>query len=239
MAQEIFKRYEKKYMLSEQQYTCLLRALIARMAIDEYGKHTISNIYFDTRDYELIRTSIEQPAYKEKLRLRAYGTVKEDSTVYVELKKKYDGVVYKRRVPMAMQEAGKYLDYGIRPKEDSQIFREIDYTLKRYDLKPAAYIAYDRIALFGKEDPELRVTFDRNIRCRNYMLDLRCGENGSRILEKGQVLMEVKVPGAMPLWMSRLLAGLNIYPDSFSKYGTYYQEYLQPISLIRGGQLYA
>lgn len=226
MAQEIFKRYEKKYILEEPQYLALMSRIVTKMAADNYGLHTISNIYFDTEDFELIRSSIEKPEYKEKLRLRCYGRAEENSPVFVELKKKYDGIVYKRRVEMNLKDARKYLYYGIYPEQDNQIIREIDYAVNRYNLKPAAAISYDRIAFYGNEDSELRVTFDHNIRCRNDSLDLSKGAFGTPLLKQGQMLMEVKIPGAMPMWMSRLFAEFAVYPVSFSKYGTYYKESL-------------
>lgn len=251
MAQEIFKRYEKKYLLSQEQYQAMVQGISEKMQMDAYGEHTISNIYFDTLDYRLIRESIEKPVYKEKLRLRAYGEVQRDSRVFVELKKKFDGIVYKRRVELSFDEAKNYLYDGRYPSKDSQILREIDYTLCRNRLKPAAYIAYDRVAWCGKqmEDgkekniadsvnaaKELRVTFDRNIRCRQTMLDLRKKDCGISILKPGEVLMEMKIPGAVPLWMSQLLTECRIYPVSFSKYGTYYKEYLLLDYMDRGGR---
>ena len=145
MTQEIFKRYEKKYMLTQKQHDALIPVLERQMNADHYGEHTISNIYFDTRDYELVRQSIEKPEYKEKLRLRAYGKVTDNSVVYAEIKKKFDGVVYKRRIPMTLCQARKYLYYGIRWAEESQILKEIDYVLNRYDLKPAAFVAYEDV----------------------------------------------------------------------------------------------
>lgn len=226
MAQEIFKRYEKKYILEEAQYLGLMSCLAAKMTPDNYGLHTISNIYFDTADYELVRNSIEKPEYKEKLRLRCYGKAGEDSPVYVELKKKLDGIVYKRRAELKLKDARKYLYYGIYPVRDSQILREIDYAVNRYVLKPAAAVSYDRTAFYGNEDSELRVTFDHNIRCRNHSLDLSKGPFGTQLLKQGQMLMEVKIPGAMPVWMSRTFAELSVYPVSYSKYGTYYREEL-------------
>lgn len=235
MAQEIFKRYEKKYMLTTAQYHALMKELEKRMARDEYGEHTISNIYFDTADFRLIRASIEKPVYKEKLRLRAYGRVDENSTVFIELKKKYDGIVYKRRVTMKLPEARRYLYFRQRPQMDSQILQEIDYTLTHYDLIPKAYVAYDRVAYYGKKNPELRVTFDKNIRCRNHSLDLQKGSHGSLELENGMILMEVKIPNAMPLWMSSLFSLLCIYPVSFSKYGSYYKTHLIQTTLKEGG----
>lgn len=226
MAQEIFERYEKKYMLTADQYHGLCKSFGGRMEADEYGLHTISNIYLDTEDFELIRTSIERPAYKEKLRLRAYGEVKDDSEVFLELKKKCCGVVYKRRTQMSLKEAVQYLNKGKRPEAENQIFREIEYVKERYLLKPAAYVAYDRDAWFCRDDKELRVTFDRNIRCRKEHLDLCAGDYGVQLLPEGNVLMEVKIPGAMPVWMSRVFSELKIYPVSFSKYGRYYQTYI-------------
>lgn len=239
MAQEIFKRYEKKYMLTRTQYETLIPALERWMSPDDYGKHTISNIYFDTWDFELVRQSIEKPEYKEKLRLRAYGKVTENSVVYAELKKKYDGIVYKRRIPLDLGEARKYLCYGIRPKEDSQILREIDYTKKRYDLKPKAFVAYDRVAYYGKDDENLRATFDRNICCRCSGLELKEGVYGTYLLDEDQILMEVKIPGAMPLWMSRMFSFLGIFPVSYSKYGAYYKEYLSQSLFTEGGRICA
>lgn len=226
MAQEIFKRYEKKYKITVGQYQELISRMITELVPDQYGKHTICNIYLDTPDYQMIRRSLEKPVYKEKLRLRSYGTPSDGDIVFLELKKKYDGVVYKRRVAMTMADAAKYLYFGMRPEMESQILNEVDYAIQFYQAQPAVYLAYDRIAFSGKEDPELRVTFDMNIRARDHHLDLRWGSAGDSILKRREILMEVKIPGAMPVWMSHLFAELAIYPVSYSKYGTYYQKYL-------------
>lgn len=239
MAQDVFKRYEKKYMITMEQYHELIGRMMQKMSPDQYGKHTICNIYFDTPGYGIIRSSLEKPVYKEKIRLRSYGLPQEDDTVYIELKKKYDGVVYKRRVPMRLGDARKYLYYGIKPESEGQIFREIDYAVQFYRPKPAVYLAYERIAFFGKEDPELRVTFDMNIRARDYDLDLSKGSHGIRLLDNHQMLMEVKIPGAMPVWMSHLFAKLGIYPVSYSKYGTYYQAYIVGHGIYEGGRICA
>lgn len=235
MAQDVFKRYEKKYMIMIRQYEELVDRMITRMTADHYGKHTICNIYFDTPYYNMIRNSLDKPVYKEKLRLRSYGVPEEDDTVYIELKKKYDGVVYKRRVPMTLRDARKYLYYGIHLETGGQILREVDYAMKLYRPRPAVYLAYERIAFSGKEDPELRITFDMNIRAREYNLDLKSGGYGIPLLEKGQLLMEVKIPGAMPLWMSHLFSELRLYPVSYSKYGTYYKSYIAGHEAYKGG----
>lgn len=226
MAEENFRRYEKKYIISREQYQELISRIITRILPEQYGKHTICNIYFDTNDWELIRYSLEKPVYKEKLRLRSYGTPKNEDTVYLELKKKFDGVVYKRRASMKYEDARKYLYDGIRPETDSQILKEIDYALRRYQARPAVYLAYERIAFLGKENPELRITFDMDIRARRYDVELDKGSQGTVFLDKGMFLMEVKIPGAMPVWMSRVFSELGIYPVSYSKYGTFYQDYV-------------
>ena len=165
--QEIFKRIEIKYLLDETTYRRLRERLENIAEVDRYGESSILNIYYDTPDYRLIRTSLEKPDYKEKLRLRSYNIPTKESPAFIEIKKKYDGVVYKRRIDMKYGEALKYLNEGAEAPKDSQIKREIDYMMSYYQgLKPMMAISYDRIAMFGKEDPELRITFDRNIRYR-------------------------------------------------------------------------
>lgn len=224
--QGIFKRIEKKYMLNDIQQQALLQEIKINMAKDAYGQHTISNIYYDTDSFELIRASIEKPVFKEKLRLRSYGIPKEDSIVFLELKRKFKGVVYKRRSALTLQEAQNYLLYGDRPLTDGQIMKEIDWFMQRYDLSPKAFISYDRTAWFGNEDPDLRITFDQNIRFRDTALDLAKGAWGAPILEQHQTLMEIKVSGTMPVWLAHTLNELKIFPTSYSKYGTCYKQYL-------------
>lgn len=224
--QTVFQRYEKKYLLSEPQHQALMQQLNAYMNTDRYGLHTIGNLYFDTDRYDIIRSSIEKPLYKEKLRLRCYGVPKPDSLVFLELKKKFKGVVYKRRAEMTLTQAQRYLQSGEKPAGENQILSEIDWFLRCYQPSPKVYIAYDRLALFGKDDPELRITFDQNIRFRETALDLSKGPWGRQLLEPGQRLMEIKIPGAMPVWLSQMLSELEIFPTSFSKYGNCYKDYL-------------
>lgn len=220
----VFQRVEKKFLLSKEKYNLLLERLEPHMSMDEYGQHTIGNIYYDTDTYELISHSIEKPAYKEKFRIRSYGVPNEDSKVFLEIKKKYDGIVYKRRISLSLAEAKAYLNFGKRPRKETQILKEIDYFIAYYHPSPKVYIAYDRVAYFGKEDPEVRITFDHNIRSRQYDLDLKAGDYGDKLLNEDQYLMEVKVPGAMPLWLAHIFSELEIYPSSFSKYGNIYKQ---------------
>lgn len=237
MGQEVqrsFKRYEKKYLLSLQQQAALLAGMMKHMKPDKFGKSTNCNIYYDTDNWELIRKSIEKPVYKEKLRVRSYGVPKTGDDVFIEIKKKYDGVVYKRRTAMPAECAGKYLagDTGLSPGD--QISKEIEWFQKMHGAKPKVYIAYDRTSFAGIEDPELRITFDRNIRFREYALDLRAGDFGTPMLPKGTVLMEIKIPGTAPLWLAHLLSELKIRPTSFSKYGFYYKTYVLTKNLNGG-----
>lgn len=227
--QSVFQRVEKKYLIHPHQYKPFMQELEKHMVLDQFGLHTICNIYYDTDSYYFIRNSIEKPAYKEKLRLRSYGIPKDTDTVFVELKKKYKGIVYKRRVAMTLREAEYYLDYGIKLKMDNQIFREIDYFLTRNHPKSKLYLAYDRRAYYGKEDNSLRLTLDQNIRSREEDLHLGSGDAGVPCLAPGEYLMELKVMGAMPLWLVRLLTDLEIYPVSFSKYGTIYKQNLNEL----------
>jgi hypothetical protein len=223
-----FKRYEMKYLISEKTYLLLRQRLKDKLVSDNFSKSTICNIYFDTPDYQLVRNSLEKPIYKEKLRLRSYGTPAGCDTVFIELKKKYKGIVYKRREKMELTEAEQYL-YDSEPLTlTSQIFNEINWFIKFYkELIPAMYISYNRIALYGAEDPGLRVTFDSNILWREEELWLECGVWGNQLLEEGLRLMEIKTLGAIPLWLSHILDELEIYPASFSKYGRGYQQLVQ------------
>lgn len=219
-----FKRYEKKYLLSPEVYARLRQRLDPYIEPDEYFQSTVCSVYYDSADYRLIRHSIEAPVYKEKLRLRSYNVPGPEDTVFVELKKKYKGVVYKRRVGMTARQAEDYLAGQAPAPEDSQMIREIDWFLKMNRPMPKAFIACDREAWRSKEDPELRVTFDKNIRWRETELELTAGCRGEPLLEPGQVLMEVKIPGAAPLWLAHMFSDLALYPTSFSKYGTCYRD---------------
>ena len=226
MMQEVFRRYEKKYLLTIPQYHTLLSKSKEYLSEDAFDSYSISNIYFDTPDFFLIRNSLERPLYKEKLRLRCYGEVTPDSPVFLEIKKKYDRIVYKRRTSLTLSEAEDYLYRSIRPKEENQILKEIDWLFARYPLQPAIYLTYDRKAYCGREDPELRITFDTNIRAREECLYLQEGTDGAALLPEGMILMEVKIPNAMPLWMCHLFTELELRHCSYSKYGTYYREFI-------------
>lgn len=198
------------------------------MEPDSYGRSTVRNIYFDTDDYRLIRHSIEKPTYKEKLRIRSYGEAEADGPVFVELKKKYKGVVYKRRIAMTESDALGWICGGGQGP-DTQMGREIDYFLRFYPgLHPTVALSYDREAYFSRDRSDFRVTFDDNILCRTEGLTLKDGVWGEPILEGGTVLMEIKTAGGIPLWLTHALARERIYKIPFSKYGTAYKNLIFP-----------
>ncbi len=227
--QTVFKRFELKYMLTLAQKEKILTAMVPFMELDQYGRTTIRNIYYDTDDYLLIRRSIEKPVYKEKLRIRSYERSGSESPVFVELKKKFEYVVYKRRLSLPEAQAMEWVaGRNVCPVE-SQISKEIDYFIKYYrGLRPAVFLSYEREAYFCKDGSDFRVTFDDAILCRQEELSLQSPVYGTPILPEGKVLMEIKCSGGIPLWMTSILSKEKIYKTSFSKYGTAYQQLIFP-----------
>ena len=118
--QMIFKRFEIKYMIDETVFEKLMEVMDGYMIADEHGRSTVCSLYYDTPKHLLIRRSLEHPVYKEKLRLRSYGVAKPSDTVFVELKKKFCSVVYKRRIAMTYDKALSYLA-GNGQIDESQI----------------------------------------------------------------------------------------------------------------------
>lgn len=224
----IFKRVEKKYRLNPAQKDALLAIIGERLTPDAHGRSTICSLYLDTPDHLLIRNSIIAKAYKEKLRLRSYGIPKMDDLVFLEIKKKFKGVVYKRREKMTLTQAMAYIEQGERPY-DSQIMRELDYAMHFYHQpQPAMLVAYERDAYFDATNPNLRITFDLNCRARDTDCRLEHGHDGELLLPPEAIIMEIKTDGAMPVWLAQALSQCGIRPGRFSKYGTAYLRTLNP-----------
>lgn len=234
MAIEVFNRYEKKYLMDTETFRWLSEKLREHMKPDKFNKdgrlYNIANIYYDTPDDALIRASIEKPVYKEKLRLRSYGVPGLCDEVFLEIKKKYKGMVNKRRTRLKLKEAYALLNNGITPDDapyiNKQVLEEIKYFLKAYSLVPKVYLTYDRMAFFDREDDDFRVTFDTNIRTRRSSVGLEKGNQGELLIGNDIWLMEVKSSKAIPLWFTRLLEEKDIKAVSFSKYGTEYKKQL-------------
>ena len=232
-----FERRELKYRITDAQRAALEAAFGARMVPDEHGESTICNIYYDTADYRLIRASLEKPAYKEKLRLRSYGVTEPGGEVFLELKKKYKGIVYKRRITLPEDAAGDFIAGRAPLGEHGQIGREIEYFTAFYaPLLPAVHLSYERSAWFSREDRDLRITFDKNIRFRQEDVSLTLPAGGRRILPEGESLMEIKAAAALPLWLVSELDTLGIFQSTFSKYGEAYKAILAGAQKTFGGK---
>ena len=227
MANDKFERIEKKFWMSAEQYQNLYPILMEHMNIDEYGLSKIRNIYCDTPDYYLTRRSIEKPKFKEKLRIRSYTEMKADTKVFVEIKRKVDGIGYKRRVSIPFAEALNLLQGQTIHSKNPQIDMELEEFVKRYHPEAKVYLTYERIALYGKEDPSIRITLDQKIRYALYTPDLDLSQEGKPVLEdESRALMEVKVQGALPQWLIHAISSLKIYQVSFSKIGTCFTKHI-------------
>ena len=227
----VMQRYELKYILNKDQLTYLKTAIASHMKLDEYGRTSIMSIYYDTADYRLVRASIEKPEFKEKLRLRSYGLANKDSKVFLELKRKVAGIVYKRRLALTEDAANEFFSnhYDI----DSQIGLEISYFKKYYqELNPAFLIIYDREA-YKEIDGDLRLTIDENPRYRTNNLNLHTSLDGESLLPEGSAILEIKIQQAFPLWLSNILAKGKIYKSSFSKVGEAYKKEMLKHSMER------
>ncbi|MBQ2658233.1 MAG: polyphosphate polymerase domain-containing protein [Erysipelotrichaceae bacterium] len=213
---QTFQRNEKKYLLNRSQYEGILEDLKPYVEKDKFYEAKIRSIYYDTDSYELIRRSIERPEYKEKLRIRSYDEADPEDTVYVELKKKYDGTVYKRRTRAVCGQLLK--DISKAEFKDTQVGKEISYALSFYrNLKPAVYIGCTRTSYKAK-NRDLRITFDQDISYRMKNLSLHSGSSDKRVTDK--IVMEIKVKDAYPLWLCEILDKNQAYPQRFSKAGT-------------------
>lgn len=235
--QTVFDRYEMKYLIDAEQKSKVMRAMQPYMTLDQYGRTIIRNIYYDTDDYRLVRNSIEKPVYKEKLRLRSYSQATPESTVFVELKKKYESKVYKRRIPLPERAATHWIasedkletDRNAFDYRDLQIAREVQYFIDYYEnLEPKAFISYEREAFCTNAPSDFRVTFDENILCRMDGLSLEKAVAGAPVLPSGRTLMEIKCSGGIPLWMVAALSENKIQRTTFSKYGLAYEKYIFP-----------
>lgn len=228
----VMKRYELKYILNREQVEYLVEALNGHMIVDKYGKTSIASLYYDTIDSRLIRNSLEKPEFKEKIRLRSYGIASTGKPVFLELKRKAYGIVYKRRVETSIDDVNNFFNYKANIFANGQIAKEITYFRNYYgSLIPSCLIIYDRVAYF-EEDGDLRLTIDYNPRYRLDNLRLDYSMDGISLLEDGYAILEVKVQSALPLWLCHILDEGKIYKNSFSKYGKAYEKLIND---TRGG----
>lgn len=218
----IFKRIEQKYLLTKEQYFSLQPLLEKYFEKDQYYESKIYNLYFDNSNNDIIVNSIEKPPYKDKIRLRSYKEVKNNDEVFLEVKKKYNGTVYKRRVCLTLKEWNNYYKKNKMPNHDIQIMKEIDYEIKFFNLKPSYFVAYDRLSYYSKDDENFRITFDTNLRSRQTNLKLKDTKENILYFDDEFYIMEAKSLYGLPLWFTRCLTDNGIYPRSFSKVGNIY-----------------
>lgn len=236
--QMTFKRYELKYLLNKKEKEEILLAMKPHMKLDDYGRTVIRNIYFDTENFRLIRRSLEKPVYKEKLRIRSYKPVQITDPVFVEIKKKYKSVVYKRRLLLPEKTVMESFRTGEPLPVCSQIGDEIQYFREYYkNLQPSVFLSYEREAFYSLDGSDFRVTFDENILYRRNDISLGNEIYGHPLLGKQQTLMEIKTSGGIPLWMSETLTKHHLYKTSFSKYGSAYQRMME--AAMQGEYCYA
>lgn len=226
MYENIFNRQEEKYLLTKNDKEKLLKKINQYIEKDKFYEATICNLYFDTKNKDLVIHSLEKPIYKDKVRLRSYNIPNLNDDVFLEVKSKYKGIVYKRRIKFILKD---FYDYTKKKKieKKSQIMKELDYLFQFYDLVPVFYIAYDRKSYKGIMDDGLRITIDENLRSRKEDLYLELGDAGKKYFEEEKYIMEIKTKNAMPLWLAHTLSELQIFPISFSKYGSVYSAYLE------------
>lgn len=236
--QMTFKRYELKYLLNKKEKEEILLAMKPHMKLDDYGRTVIRNIYFDTENFRLIRRSLEKPVYKEKLRIRSYKPVQITDPVFVEIKKKYKSVVYKRRLLLPEKTVMESFRTGEPLPVCLQIGDEIQYFREYYkNLQPSVFLSYEREAFYSLDGSDFRVTFDENILYRRNDISLGSEIYGHPLLGKQQTLMEIKTSGGIPLWMSETLTKHHLYKTSFSKYGSAYQRMME--AAMQGEYCYA
>lgn len=223
----VMKRYELKYLLSKEQEAFFLDRLKGHMKADQFGKTSIASLYYDTPDYRLISRSIEKPEFKEKIRLRSYGLATDMSPVYLELKRKAFGIVYKRRIQSTIPAVKEFFEGEGKTFAEGQINQELTYFRNFYgNLVPTCLIIYDRTAYY-EPDGDIRLTIDNNPRYRTEDLDLRVSMEGTPLLPEGYSILEIKVQQALPLWLVAILEEGMIYKSSFSKYGEVYKTKLR------------
>lgn len=232
MAIEVMQRFEMKYLLNQEQTRIVQEGLKGHMEVDQYGKTSIASLYYDTPSLQLIRTSEEKPQFKEKMRLRSYGLATEDSPVYLEIKRKALGVVYKRRVETKVPVAQKFFQGEEDISKGGQISREIAAFRDNYKtLIPTCLIIYDRTAYY-EPNGDLRLTIDENPRYRTEDLTLTKSMDGISLLDEGWTILEIKVQEAVPLWLAEILSKAKVSKGSFSKYGEAYRRRLRYSTIL-------
>lgn len=227
IVQKQFKRKETKYIVDKKTFELLEKELRQYMMADEFATSTITNIYFDNEDFDMIQDSLAKKNGREKIRMRVYdATPSESSQAFLEIKKKENKIGYKYRLTSNPVSVTNYIENGVIDStiKDDKVTSELEMLRERYGtIKPKKYIYYDRVSYKGIEDKKVRLTIDKNLLYRDYDVDAMEGKFGKNLLDPTKVIMEVKVPEERPEWLVALLEKYQIEKQSFSKYGNAYK----------------
>lgn len=229
MAQSYFNRYEFKYIISWRVYTSLRERLAPFCEPDRFCRegmpYDVLSLYYDTKDYRFYFEKVDGVNNRKKLRIRAYGDGGSSDSCYIELKNKIRNNIFKKRVRTTLREAYDFfsdpfsgLTMDGRTDEEQAVARDLDFHVSMYRPEPKAVISYKRTAYKGRFSPNLRITFDTMIRCRNDDFRIEAGTDGKFLLQPNLVLMEIKGNNHFYLWLSRLLACHEVELFRFSKY---------------------
>ncbi len=249
MSKDTFNRKEVKYRLRGPQREAMMRAVASHLPESAFGRTRVSSVYLDTPERSVIARSLEKPLYKEKLRVRWYGSARlaEADAAFIELKKKFKGIVYKRRLETSPGAAQAFLkgascveleETALSPADADpcshrfQIAREMDASrLRMGDVRPSALITCDRLS-FGTDEAAdaLRITFDDHLRA----VGLFASEGSVPLLTDADAVMEVKCLGAYPFWLVDALNEVQAHPRSFSKYGSFFESVKRPAKTKEG-----
>lgn len=244
---DVFERKEMKYRITAAQLAELLPVLQEHLVPADFADATVRSLYYDTPGDDLIARSIEGPLYKEKLRLRVYGDGYDPAMpAFVEIKKKFKGIVYKRRVMLSLAAAEAFLDgmpyeealaaYPLADKKlaaqvrenaakNKQIANEIAFFMQRYaPLQPSILTACSRCSLVDPDGGDLRITIDTQLCAKHRPTNIGDVDGAGALIGEGDAIMEIKSTFALPLWLTSALSSVGAYKQSFSKCGAAYAQ---------------
>lgn len=224
-----FNRFELKYLLPIEHAGEFKKAIKSFLHVDSFGEegqYALTSLYYDTPDHRFYWEKIDGIKVRRKLRIRHYETrdaITPETPVFVEIKKRIDRVIIKKRAKMPYKDAVNLCNEGIMPAKfdpkDKKTLEEVQSMFHTYPLRPTLITSYFRHALIGTHyDLGLRVTFDTNIRFRDHDLDLTSKNRGKFIIPPNIALMEIKANGAIPYWLTEMIGAHNIRLIRVSKY---------------------
>ncbi|HSV86193.1 MAG TPA: polyphosphate polymerase domain-containing protein [Levilinea sp.] len=224
-----FNRFELKYLVSMQQAEAFKQSLLAYLVPDNHGdgqgSYGVTSLYYDGPEYRFYWEKIDGIRFRRKLRIRHYlngQPLADDQPVYVEIKQRLNRVTQKRRLVLSYQDALRLCNEHQWPQHttgDNATAEEIMSMLWQYDLRPASVVTYNRLALVGTDyDIGLRVTFDRDLHCRNHPLTLQDSQSDTLMYPADWCIIEIKANERVPYWLTGEVARHQLSLMRVSKY---------------------